>query len=331
MAKKQNRRWFIRLSKVNNTKDKGLYQYDFDDLFKVLSNRYDIVIMALHDKDITNVHSHIILQNKTPIAFNTLKKLLPYGDIEPQHGTNEECYNYLFHKDEKSKELEKDEYDESCLKIKCDNLSEWLKIKDKGSRTDIEAFKNAVLSGKSEQELLDEFPSQMARYSNFYNTCNKIRLANNFALKLRDLKVVYIYGGAGTGKTYSVYQENDFNFENIYSVDDYEHPFDNYNGQDVLLLDEYRSNFTITYFLKLLDKYPLQLKARYSNKQACFTKVYIVSNIALSEQYKNVDNETKRALYRRIQEIREFKRYGECISRLNFLDLIPIEDDSLPF
>ena len=334
----RNRKWFIRISKVNNTKDKGVFEYYFDEVFKTLSNKYEVVIMAIHDKDSTNIHSHIILQSDNQIRFSTLKKLLPYGDIEPQQGTNEECYNYLFHKDAKSKEQEKDEYNESCLKVKCDNIEDWLKVKEKGARTDIERFKNAILSGMTEQELLEEFPTQMARYSSFYNTCNKIRLANEFGLKLRYLYVTYIYGPAGTGKTYSVFEENGFDFNKVYSIDDYDHPFDNYNGQKVLLLDEYRGNFPVTYFLKLLDKYPLQLKARYSNKQACFDRVYIVSNIPLYKQYENVDFETRQAIMRRIHEIRHYTAFGkfETTDLLkskfeHFTDLIPIDDDSLPF
>lgn len=328
----KNRKWFIRISQTNNTKDKGLFKYDFSEVFKILSEKYDLVIMAVHDKDNSNIHSHIILQSENQIRFSTLKKILPYGDIEVQQGTNQECYNYLFHKDEKSKEQEKDEYDESCLKVKCDNLEEWLKIKEKGARTDIERFKNAILNGMSEKELLEEFPTQMARYSNFYQTCNKIRLANEFAMRLRQLKVIYIYGTAGTGKTYSVYAENNFKYEDIYSVDDYEHPFDNYNGQKILLLDEYRANFSITYFLKLIDKYPLQLKARYANKQACFDTVYVISNIPLSSQYDYCDLETRNALYRRFSEIRKFTSYGKVEISKNYFGISMIEvDDSLPF
>ena len=329
----RNYNWFIRISKTNNTQN-GLYEYDFDNVFEMLTERYDTTIMAIHDKDDTNIHAHIILQNDTQIRFETLKKLLPYGDIEKQRGTNEECYQYLLHQDEKSKETEKIEYDESCLKIQCDNLQDWLKIKDK-SRTDLVNFKNAILNGKSFEDLLDEFPSQMARYKSFYESCLLLRQQREFANKLRDLKVVYIYGGAGYGKTYSVYNENDNDYSRVYSVDNYEHPFDKYNGQDIVLFDEYRSNFKITYLLKLLDKYPLQLMARYGDKQACYTKVYIVSNISLDEQYKNEDDETKRALLRRITEIRHyigFNKYESIkINDLPVYEQIQLDTDIFPF
>lgn len=63
-----------------------------------------------------------------------------------------------------------------------------------------------------------------------------------------------------------------------------------YNGQDVLCLDEFNSNelnssWNIQFFNNLLDCYPLALPARYSNKQACYTKVAIIANIPIEQQF----------------------------------------------
>lgn len=325
MANEQSRNWFIRVTKSNNTKQ-GLYEYDFDDLYKSLIDKYGKVIMAVHDKDLENIHCHIILQNASAIRFSTLKKLIPYGDIEKQRGTNKESYEYLFHRDSKSKENEKIEYDETCIKTNVENIEDWLKIEER-SRTDLVEFKNAILQGLTRQELIDKFPTQMIRYSNFYNVCRSAKMENDFSNKMRDVKVTYIYGGGGLGKTHLVYEENNFDFSKIYSVDDYSHPFDNYNGEDVLLLDEYRSNLSVTYFLKLLDKYPLRLKARYENKIACYTKVYVVSNVPLTEQYKNCDYSTRYAITRRFHSIKQFTSFGvfkELMS--NDGNLIAVDD-----
>lgn len=330
MANEQSRNWFIRVTKINNTKQ-GLYKYDFDELYKTLIDKYSKVIMAIHDKDLDNIHCHIILQNLSAVRFSTLKKLIPYGDIEKQRGTNAECYEYVLHRDSKSQGNEKIVYDESCIKTNIEDLQNWLKIEER-SRTDLVEFKNAILAGMSKQDLINNFPSQMIRYSNFYNVCRSAKMEHDFANKLRDVKVTYIYGGGGLGKTYQVYSENDFDYGKVYSVDDYSHPFDNYNGQDVLLLDEYRSNLSISYLLKLLDKYPLRLKARYENKIACYTKVYIVSNIPLSEQYQGCDNDTRLALMRRIHSIKHYTAFNSYKELLNEqLTLVEDNNDQMPF
>ena len=45
--------------------------------------------------------------------------------------------------------------------------------------------------------------------------------------------------------------------------------------------------------LNHLDGYPLLLPCRYFNRQACFTKVFIITNIPPDAQYSNVDAESQ--------------------------------------
>ena len=60
--------------------------------------------------------------------------------------------------------------------------------------------------------------------------------------------------------------------------------------------------------LNYLDRYPLLLPARYTDRVACFTKVYITSNLPLSGQYMLEQTRAKpvwEAFLRRITEVRE--------------------------
>ncbi|MGB8451112.1 MAG: hypothetical protein WCD89_02165 [Anaerocolumna sp.] len=55
-----------------------------------------------------------------------------------------------------------------------------------------------------------------------------------------------------------------------------------------------------------LDGYPIELPCRYANKIACFTKVYIITNIPLSNQYEGTQREyaeTWGAFLRRIHRV----------------------------
>lgn len=94
-----------------------------------------------------------------------------------------------------------------------------------------------------------------------------------------DLKVVYISGATGTGKTRGVLEKN--GYSNVYRVTDYLHPFDSYNGQPVIAFDEFRSSLRIKEMLLFCDIYPIELPSRYTNKYACYNKVYIISNWSL--------------------------------------------------
>lgn len=94
-----------------------------------------------------------------------------------------------------------------------------------------------------------------------------------------------------------------YGYRNTYRVTDYQHPFDGYKGQDVVVFEEFRSSLCIQEMLKLIDGYPVELPCRYNNKTACYTKIFIISNIPLSQQYCNIqmhEHESYRAFLRRI-------------------------------
>ena len=125
------------------------------------------------------------------------------------------------------------------------------------------------------------------------------------------MSVTYIWGPTGTGKTRYVMEK--YGYENVYRVTNYKNPFDGYKAQDVLLFDEFRSNLPISDMLKYLDGYPVDLPCRFSDKHACFTKVYFTTNISLDRQYETVqreERETYRAFVRRIHNTFYFGNDG---------------------
>ena len=71
----------------------------------------------------------------------------------------------------------------------------------------------------------------------------------------------------------------------------YQPPFDGYKGEPVIVFNEFRSNLPLGDMLNYLDGYPLMLPSRYADKVACYTEVYLVSNIPLEKQYPNVQQE----------------------------------------
>ena len=115
-----------------------------------------------------------------------------------------------------------------------------------------------------------------------------------------------------------------YGYENVYRVTDYKHPFDTYKGQDILIFEEFHSNIKIQDMLNYLDGYPLDLPCRYNNKVACYTKVYITSNMSLRDQYVNIQREyeeTWNAFLRRIGTVKTFGQNGliKCESVHDFL------------
>ena len=81
----------------------------------------------------------------------------------------------------------------------------------------------------------------------------------------------------------------------------------------MLVLEEFNSQIPIEQLLNILDQYPLILPARYNDRVACFTHVYITSNLSLGEQYRAEQEsrpETWKALLRRIDKVYAYHADG---------------------
>jgi hypothetical protein len=175
---------------------------------------------------------------------------------------------------------------------------------EQGKRNDLIEFFEKVKSGATDRELLESDITKFALYKKNIDIVRVEQQRDKFANNIRDVEVNYIYGETGLGKTKFIFDKH--GFENVYIIDDYKNPFDTYQGQDVIVFDEFRSNFDISRMLRWLDIYPLTLPARFNNKQACYTKVYLTSNISLINQYVEIQNtepETYKAFCRRIHQI----------------------------
>ena len=151
------------------------------------------------------------------------------------------------------------------------------------------------------------------------------------------MQVYYIYGSAGCGKTSYVF--NKHGYDDVYRTTNYEFGWvDDYNGEKVLFLDEFRSSFKISEILDYLDGQPIRIHGRHFNRVACYDTVYIVSNIPLTEQYTKIQQSepaTWAAFLRRITAVYNFdisketpvnKHTGKPIEKA-ITTLIPLDDD----
>jgi len=195
---------------------------------------------------------------------------------------------------------------------------EWGTPPQQGKRKDLEIMYEMVKDGATNEELRERFTNT---YMKFFRNIEHIRQQikyEEFLEVFRKLQVTYIYGNPGTGKSKSVIDEH--GYRNVYRITDKRHPFDMYEGQDVIVFEEFRSTFLFDEMLNYLDGYPLILPARYNQKVACYTKVYVITNIPLEKQYekKQEDNlESYQAFCRRIHQVKRYtytnKSKGEVL------------------
>ena len=169
-----------------------------------------------------------------------------------------------------------------------------------------------VKDGYSTTEIIENDPSFAFKINDIEALREKL-LFEKFRKENRTVKVNYLFGDSGTGKTRSIYEKHPP--EDVYRITDYSGQsgarFDDYHGEPVIVFEEFHSQVPISAMLNFLDIYPLRLPARYRDRVACFDTVYITSNIPLEQQYQEIQRkelETWHAFLRRIHSVAEFRR-----------------------
>lgn len=297
----QSRKWQIT---INNPIDKG---YTHDNITEILSKFKSLVYYCISDEvggETQTFHTHIFVAFSSGVRFSTLLNKFQGGHFEMANGTSQQNRDYVF-KEGKWKNTEKETTN------LLDSHIEWgeMPIERQGKRNDLDDLYDMIKSGMSNFEIIETCPQYMLNVDKI-DKCRQIIHEEKYKDSWRDIECTYIYGSTGSGKTRSVMEL--YGYSNCYRVTDYIHPFDSYKGQDVIIFEEFRSSLRIDDMLKYLDGYPVEFPARYMNKVACFTKVYIISNISLEEQYPNVqkeEKETYKAFLRRIHNVMVYTDY----------------------
>lgn len=172
-----------------------------------------------------------------------------------------------------------------------------------GRRTDLESIKELIDNGCSEVEVAENY---------FGSWCGNFRAIREYAkLKhkkvCRDVEVYLIYGEPGTGKTRFCFEKYPDAWINS---DEKLQWFDGYDGEETVILDDYRGEASDAFILKLLDRYPLNvpIKGGYTPWKA--KRIFITSNMPASAMHVNVH-----AAFRR-----RIKKVMHMVVPLNFED-----------
>lgn len=296
----RSRKWQITL---NNYEEHG---YSYDKICNILDTEYskDSLIYACCCQEVGEKgtpHVHIYLYYKNARNFSTIQNKFKDSHIEMAKGSSKENRDYIR---KEGKWLDSDKKETNLI----ETFKEYgeCPVEEQGKRNDLNELYEKIENGWSNYEIIKSNP----KYINYIDNIDKTRhmiLKEEFGNTFRVLETTYICGDTGTGKTKYVMEK--YGYSNVYRVTDYEHPFDGYNGQDVIAFEEFRSSLKIGDMLIYLDGYPCELPARFNNKFACYTKVYIISNISIEMQYTSVQEyelKTYEAFCRRIHHYIEF-------------------------
>lgn len=246
-------------------------------------------------------HSHLILEAKNQTRFSAIKKLYPTIHVELTRGSREQVIAYL---NKSGKHEEK-----SHTTVVAMMNHGVIEANQQGKRTDLETIQELLEGGLS--------PEQIMRQNLSYRKFSKMIKEHYYQMQIenapltKDMKVYWHLGVPGSGKSFPQVQlKKTFGTDSVYVLSDYgTGGLDNYVGEPILFMDEFKGDIDYQTFLKLLDVYPNQVHARYSNIYALWDTVHISSIFTPNQIYKILVSDKKRKhdpidqLYRRIHTI----------------------------
>ena len=296
----QARRWVLTINNPIET-DEQMQEY-----LKGLEHFKYYMFQREKGEEKGTVHFQIYIVFSIGKRFSTIKSYFPTAHIEKAQGSNVQCRDYC----SKSETRISGPYEDGTFT-------------EKGSRTDLKDFYELIDSGASDLQLRELYPSLFLREFNKLNDLRNLRKFEIFKKQERDVEVIYIYGPSGSGKT--TYVRDLIRNKEPFYVDTFDNSaFTGYAGEDILVIDEFRGagQFNIQFMNRLLDFSPVKLRGLKYLGQACFTKVYIISNFHYKELYKQEQEEN-------ISQYNGFVRRLSKVIRINSPTDIFVERETI--
>lgn len=213
------------------------------------------------------IHFQMFLIFSSPKRFSTIKSYFPKAHIENCIKSSSTCLAYT-----------------TKSETRIAGPYEWGTFEDQGSRSDIKSLNELIKAGAPDKQIRELLPNSYTRYSNYISNERQKMLAEELNNKIKEnFIVVYIYGKTETGKSTDIFT----GFGNsAYYVSDYvKFPWDSYQNQDIVVMDDFYSQFNFDIMKRYIDIFPIDLSSRYNNKFGNYTKVFIISNDSLISQY----------------------------------------------
>lgn len=262
-------------------------------------------------------HYHVYCRFHSKHRLRQFLNNFPEGALEGEmcEGTESQCRDYCWsmggHVGKRACRIDYGEFNGDNFKADSGR---------QGARNDLDHSAHIIKQGGTLFDVAEAHPTTFIRYNQGIRAYQTIIAPLPPAI--RDVLVYFLWGPTGTGKTTRVLQA----FPDCYSVTRTNalqgHIWDEYTGQRVLLLDEWRSSaWTIQEMNRICDKFRLNLMSRYHNSYAAWQVVIICSNDTPTQSFPEEPELVRQAFQRRIQNRTYFvdKREDEGGPSLDFI------------
>lgn len=182
-----------------------------------------------------------------------------------------------------------------------------------GGRTDLSRLVQAIREGAGERELFIQHGEEFLKFA------NGIKRARLLFVPARSYKtkVCWCFGPTGSGKSRWVNEVE----PGAYWKDPTNHWWDGYDGQESVIVDDYRRDFsTFSTLLRLLDRYPLTVQVKGGTVQFAARRIYFTSPVGPGRMWESRTAEDLQQLFRRIEVVLEFPINETCTMPIDWFN-----------
>lgn len=304
---------FIRVSAENNTEKDGLVKYTFEEFCNIVMTWANTKQMKYYliehngEPNDPNTHFHGVLDfGRNGVPFDQLKRMFPYGKIEHCRNVTD-CVQYLVHLNDLSKQA----YSWDKVVTNAD-LGKFMTVSNSTAEQWASYYVDKIMAGEIREfnfaEMVD--PQIYARKKSVLNNALELYRRKVFTDKDRQVKVIVCEGASGTGKTTWAKNYCKQKGLSVCLSSGSNDPWQDYMGEDVLLLDELRSDvFSLSDLLKILDNHTKSsARSRYSNKLFLGHTIIITTNEDWNSWYLKAEVKERNALKRRAETYMKFTK-----------------------
>jgi len=257
-----------------------LNNYTEEEMMSVLHTpcRYHIFGLEVGESGTPHIQGYI--EFGKVMRRSACKKLFARAHWEVRMGSREEARDY------------------------CKKEGEWEEIGiwdegGQGARADLQGLMRALRGGTPLIQLMEDSPQVVSNNLRFVD--RYIALAERADTKdFRTVEVHALIGDAGTGKTRIVHDL----CPDVFTVNAGEtFPFDGYNGEKEILIDDFYGGIRYSDILRILDGHQYRVNVKGGYRYAQWTQVFITSNKEPQEWYSVGLTD---ALKRRISDVTMF-------------------------
>lgn len=267
----------------------------------------------IHDKDKNEdgeeieAHVHIVMQFENARSLNNIAKQLndKPQNIEKWNGSVNNAYSYLVHQTTNSQLEHQYDVKEVIANFNYEQLLSEIqdKVSGKSKLSDaviIDNLLDLLYEGQVTKEKVESIlsGSQYAKATRRIEAVYQKRmeiLAIDWRKKMREKKepitIIWLFGKAGTGKTRIAKKYAESFSKDFYLSGSSRDPFQKYEGENVVILDELRPNaFDYSDLLKMLDPYndSSMASSRYFDKPLSANVFIITTPYSPSKFYNEI-------------------------------------------